>query len=97
MIQMIVSSPYRSKMITTFNTSRRRWQTIRVKSVSRSKRLHIIPEEAQEDKDEEPKPGNSEEDSDEFSDDVKNVFLSTCRKKNILNSFFLFTFSGKRR
>lgn len=42
---------------------------IRVKSVFRSKRLHIIPEEAQED--EEAKPGNSGEDSDEFSDDVR--------------------------
>lgn len=55
-----------------------------VKSVFRSKRLHIIPEEAREDEDEEPKPGNSEEDSEESSDDVKDPktqwvwFLSKC-------------------
>lgn len=42
---------------------------IPVKSVFRSKQLHIIPEEAQED--EEEKPGNSEEDSDEFCGDIK--------------------------
>lgn len=54
-----------------FNISEWRRQMIRVKSVFRSKRLHIIPEEAQEDEDEEAKPGNSGEDSDEFSDDVR--------------------------
>lgn len=42
---------------------------IPVKSVFRSKQLHIIPEEARED--EEAKPGNSEEDSDEFCGDIE--------------------------
>lgn len=42
-----------------------------VKSAFRPKQLHIILEEAREDEDEEGKPGSSEEDSDEFSDDVK--------------------------
>lgn len=42
---------------------------IPLKSTFRYKMLHIIPEEAPEDEDEEDKPGNSEEGSDEFSED----------------------------
>lgn len=71
MIQMNVSSPYKSKMIINFNISERQRQVMRVKSMFRSKRLHIIPEEARED-DKKAQPANSEEDSDEFNDDIKN-------------------------
>lgn len=47
---------------------------ITLKSVFRSKPLHIIPEEAPEDEDEEEaQPANSGEDSDEFSDDVEDL------------------------
>lgn len=42
---------------------------IPVKSVFRFKQPHIIPEEARED--EEAKPGDSEEDSNEFRGDIK--------------------------
>lgn len=40
-----------------------------LESVFRSKMLHIIPEEAPEDEEEEAQPGSSEDGSDELSED----------------------------
>lgn len=52
-----------------------------MKSVFRSKKLHVIPEETREDEDEGSKSGNSDEDSNEFSDDDIEHLLAPYEQK----------------